>query len=123
MLKVREGRYGLQPVHKTPQNHLAFRPWGTLVISFQQKLFIFPQPVKAVPSKKEFLHSLFAAAKRLLICRKSSDQLFSVSSQIDRPARQNQWYQRLAGFQDLSNCDLRVCRYFFQGIFLLGKRP
>jgi hypothetical protein len=25
--------------------------------------------------------------------------------------------------KDLSNCDLGVCRYFFQGIFLLGKRP
>jgi hypothetical protein len=28
-----------------------------------------------------------------------------------------------ADFKDLSNCDLGVCRYFFQGIFLLGKRP
>jgi hypothetical protein len=26
-------------------------------------------------------------------------------------------------FKTLSNCDLGACRYFFQGIFLLGKRP
>jgi hypothetical protein len=26
-------------------------------------------------------------------------------------------------FETLSNCDLGVCRYFFQGIFLPGKRP
>ena len=32
-------------------------------------------------------------------------------------------HRTLADFQDLSNCDLGVCRYFFQGIFLLGKRP
>ena len=36
MLKVREGRYGLQP-YINPQNHLAFRPWGTCFISFPQK--------------------------------------------------------------------------------------
>ena len=27
------------------------------------------------------------------------------------------------GSKDLSNCDLRACRYFFQGIFQCGKRP
>jgi hypothetical protein len=79
----------------------------------------FPQPVKAVPFRKKGL----AGAGCHPICRKCIDQYFTVSSQINRPAHPDQCYQMLADFQDLSNCDLGVCRYFFQGIFLLGKRP